>query len=84
MGLGLVGIGVGSACMLPLICKPFHIAMPQNLNTFCPSNMHVSIGRKEERKYCKYGSDSQYKLFIWYGIHVSGIFISLEAFQIEC
>ena len=80
--IGLIGVGVGSACMLTLICKLFHLAMPHNLNTFHPSNMHISIGRKEERKYCKYGRNLQYKLFIWYGIHVSGIFISLEEFQI--
>ena len=67
VGVGLVGVGVGLVGWL---------------NTFHPSNMHISIGRKEERKYCKYGRDLQYKLFIWYGIHVSGIFISLEEFQI--
>ena len=41
--IGLIGVGVGSACMLTLICKPFHLTMPHNLNTFHPSNMHISI-----------------------------------------
>ena len=41
--IGLIGVGVGSACMLTLICKLFHLAMPHNLNTFHPSNMHIRI-----------------------------------------
>ena len=50
VGIGLVGVRIGSACMLTLICKPFHLTMPHNLNTFHPSNMHISIGYEEKRK----------------------------------
>ena len=47
LGLGRLGLRLswlGLALGLhTLICQHFHLAMPHNLNTFHPSNMHISI-----------------------------------------